>query len=237
MKISRTHIAAACCLAFATIQPALAKGDSPATINPASVSMKVIGKIKPASCNVQLNGSDTVDYGDIHPGWLKDEVSGNPLPNQNALQMAVICEARTTVGVSTTDDHKNTEVDNLDIHLAGLQTVQKSSAESFGLGISNGKKLGAYLVEFHDTQADGVVVGHGYVEKTFVNETDKAATVMYNRAGRAVTWAAKDAKTPLVGQQFHANLTVNATLDRAGALDLSKENKLDGGLTLSVVYL
>ncbi|CAI1874702.1 P pilus assembly protein, pilin FimA [Serratia quinivorans] len=193
-----------------------------------SAELKVTGKIVPTSCEIDLSGSGTVDYGDI---------SARELTGAAPIQLTISCDSKSQVAYKISDNRANTVVPNLIIPLDGSEGI--SSSYSFGLGKVGEKNLGAWNAVQSDLKVDGfaAVSMLNIGGDNFTQGSDLNHMPLVN--GNEYSWYRPDlgGSSPSTGKVFSSSIQIAAALDKAISLNQANEVKLDGSATLSVRYL
>jgi len=205
----------------------------------------VSGILVASACEVQLSNGGVIDYGNISANKIHDDPKGTSLGISAPIYLTINCGSTATqVGVDLSDSKVQSRVDQLVIASPVDNRSQLySNATNYGLGMSNGKKIGVYAVEISHGIVDGAASEFTHVkipELSFTHApTDYlllSANELSTRSSLA-TWVMKDAKAPAIGKLFKGDIKVSATVNNKKALDLSKEIKLNGEATLTVYYL
>ncbi|CAI0770411.1 DUF1120 domain-containing protein [Serratia quinivorans] len=212
-----------------------------------SVDLKVIGTITPVACTPTLSGGGTVDYGTIKADTLKaDDYTVLPV---KSLDFSITCDGNAKVAVNAFSGRMGTTVGDAEatngaatipagITLLGLDSTTVTM-QAFGLGLDGTKKIGGYATGIGVTgaKADGVEVdsinryGSGVWTKAVTNN------IMSSKTERHITWAATGTLTPVAFKTLAAKLDVQAFINKASELDITKPIHLDGLATIELVYL
>ncbi|MCU1760547.1 DUF1120 domain-containing protein [Pseudomonas sp. 14P_8.1_Bac3] len=201
---------------FNALFAALLLAGSASAFAASSVDLTVKGTITPSACEPTLSAGGLVDYGKIS---AKDLNADKPTHlGHQYLQFTLICDAPTPVAIRAQDNR------------AG------SSSESggyFGLGMINtDEKLGAMTLMLQSPVADGVTV-------STIGSLDNGSTWANERSlwtDNIVAAAVPGTLTPIMLQQFNADLRISPQIAPANQLTLTNEAAIDGSVTLSVVY-
>ncbi|WP_112362464.1 DUF1120 domain-containing protein, partial [Serratia quinivorans] len=208
-----------------------------------SVDLKVIGTIEPVACTPTLSGGGTVDYGTIKADTLKaDDYTVLPL---KSLDFSITCDGRTKVAVQAI----NGRLDSLAGATEGTSGTgstpvtlpELNSAGVAGLGLDGVAKIGGYGLVINPTSltADGVAVDSITWSAAGSTAWEKSATGgMFNSVpGRRLSWAATGTLIPVTFKNMAGKLNVQAYINKASELDITKPIKLDGLTTIELVYL
>jgi len=208
-----------------------------------SIDVRVIGTISPTACTPILAGGGTVDYGNIQPSSLAKDTYTTLEEKQ--LDFSITCDAPAKVAIKATSQRGNSAVSQVD---GSLDLVSISNAlfgnvntAAYGLGLDGGKGIGGYGLRLAaDTMmADNVAVDS---IQSNGNTTDWAKTSVGSLVNtpttmRYSTWAATGTTTPIAFTTLTGKLGVQAYINKASELDLTKPIALDGLTTLELVYL
>ncbi|WP_368643576.1 DUF1120 domain-containing protein [Castellaniella ginsengisoli] len=183
-----------------------------------SAQLKVTGSIAPASCSIAMPGGATIDLGKIASDTLeKDDVTLLE-PKSNKLQVS--CDAPTLFAIKTTDER------------AGTNSFL--SNDSYGLGTVGSIKIGYYIIQLTQAVADGKTVP--------VLRQSRAGSTSYEknpgaRLDRLMAFGAGNGLIPTAYKDLAVNIKLLPRIAQASTLPLNKEIKLDGLVTLELVYL
>ncbi|EKS9205431.1 DUF1120 domain-containing protein [Enterobacter cloacae] len=113
-----------------------------------SIDIKVTGKILPSSCTPAFpSGGGVADFGTMKVASL-NSTSATPLTDMKEIPVTITCEEATRVAVKFTDSRD----DSSPTDLIMMKTLYGSPTFTFGLGMYNGKKIGAYALALLRTQ-------------------------------------------------------------------------------------
>lgn len=214
-----------------------------------SVDLKVIGTITPVACTPTLSGGGTVDYGTIKADTLKaDDYTVLPV---KSLDFAITCDGNAKVAVNAFSGRMGTTVGDAEATNgastipAGItifgQDSSTSTAQAFGLGLDGTKKIGGYLTRFNNAnaKADGVAVDtitRRGPTGTWLAAAQKTANLV-SKTFLQPSWAATGTLTPVAFKTLATTLEVQAFINKASELDITKPIQLDGLATLELIYL
>ena len=209
-----------------------------------SVDLKVIGTITPVACTPTLSGGGTVDYGTIKADTLKaDDYTVLPV---KSLDFAITCDGNAKVAVNAFSGRMGTTVGDAEatngastipagISLLGSDTI----VQAFGLGLDGTKKIGGYRMRFNITsaKADGVVVDAIYRSGPTGTWVKAINGSLVSKSFTQPSWAATGTLTPVAFKTLSTTLDVQAFINKASELDITKPIQLDGLATLELIYL
>ncbi|HEJ0337319.1 TPA: DUF1120 domain-containing protein [Klebsiella aerogenes] len=216
-----------------TAGQAMAAGDS--------IDIKVIGQIVPAACAASVTGGGTVDYGTMKTSALSSD--DFTMLDVKTLDLNITCEAPVKIALKTTDMRSDSV-----IALTGKNWDMKAgsvaaSAQDFGLGMANGKNIGAWAMwmEPASIKADGNSVdaldttGTPTSSSTWTKSATGASWL--SSSGAYKSWGATGTTTPVALTTLTSTLSIQAGINKASELDLTKPVTLDGLATIQVYYL
>ncbi|NLU15356.1 MAG: DUF1120 domain-containing protein [Serratia liquefaciens] len=205
----------------------------------ASIEVKVIGTITPAACTPMVSGGGTIDYGTIKAGSLSlDEFTAL---DEKQLDLSISCAAPAKVALKATNNRSNTVAGATTDGAGGATLVNvfgKTNLPVVGLGIDGTHRIGGYVIKVESGTADGKAVDtiHNNVGETTWTKSGDGA--LYNdSAVRQVSWATTGTTDPVAFQKLTGKVTVQAYINKASELDLTKPVTLNGSSTIELVYL
>ncbi|MFT2791411.1 DUF1120 domain-containing protein [Serratia sp. T13T92] len=198
-------------------------------------SIKVIGTIKPGSCDISINGDAVLDYGDINSATLNANTFTDLATKTTKLN--VDCTAPTLFGIRSTDIAEGAN--------EGVGEVIGSSNLPnawFSLGkTSAGKIIGGYRLTSSITTA---LVDNAKPDAFLLSATEGSSWtsdigIQYfqTNALEILSWGIKDNKTPVVAQNVTLDLKIIPSIAPVNKLGSVDDVKLDGNATFDVVYL
>ncbi|MVW79078.1 DUF1120 domain-containing protein [Bordetella sp. 02P26C-1] len=203
-------------LAATALSPMLATAAS-------SVQMKVAGTIYPAACDISMPGGTTIDYGRIASATLnKDTVT--KIGDDVRAKVAVTCNAPTLFAIKSSDARAATK-----IAVAG-----SSPATLFGLGKSGSVNIGAYSINLVDPIDDAGK--RPRVLSTPVGSTVATATALVT-PGELVSFGEESGVKYAAHKSVTADMKFTTYIEKASALPLKGDIKLDGLATFELVYM
>ncbi|UUW17350.1 DUF1120 domain-containing protein [Serratia ureilytica] len=211
-----------------------------------SVDVRVIGTITPAACTPTLSGGGVVDYGTMNPNTLS-AAAYTVLPEHD-VDFAITCDAPAKVAITAINGRPNTAAGVTEGagQNAGVAPVQLfgRSANAVGLGLDGSSKIGGYAV---NVKTDTFTADSSSVSNIFVTGTPTTGTTwsasptgeIYHSGtvARYFSWAATGTTVPAAFTTLAGKLGVQAYINHASELDLTKPVTLDGLTTIELVYL
>lgn len=199
-----------------------------------SVDIKVIGTILPAACEASLSSGGVLDYGDIPAKTLKkDDIT---VLSVKTAAFAITCDSETKVALRSLDARAGTSVAVNGINL--LDTPITASTALNGLGAVGGVNTGAYAMAI-----DSLTLDHdGGIQLAEIQSMDNGQSWSLEPGH---TWFGGEGTilhrwgnpSPVAFTTMTGELMVQAVINKASELDLSKPIALDGLSTLELVYL
>ncbi|KFK93539.1 MULTISPECIES: DUF1120 domain-containing protein [unclassified Serratia (in: enterobacteria)] len=208
-----------------------------------SIDVRVIGTIDPAACTPTLSGGGTVDYGTIKPTALTTDAF-TVLPEKQ-LDFAINCDAPAKVAITAHSQRGASAVktDGTLTEIASIPGIFGStgSTATVGLGLDGTKGIGGYAIRL----AAGTMTADGVAVDSIIsnsNTTSWGSTLFGNlftsiENKRYSSWAKTGTTTPIAFTTLAGKLGVQAYINKASELDLTKPVVLDGLTTLELVYL
>lgn len=214
-----------------------------------SVDVKVIGTITPAGCTPTISGGGTVDYGTIKASSLSP--TDYTVLDTKSVDFAIVCDAPTKVSFSAVNGRPGSLAGAPEVGVvltgrvpSGVVLLNQTTMGAAGLGLSGSAKVGGYGLGFKnpDIMVDGVN------RQAFVSNdnatwrgdaTDYSAITFFSTIGsnRYFTVADIGGSVPVAFKNFSSKLYVQAYLNKASELDLTKPVQLDGLATIEMLYL
>lgn len=210
-----------------------------------SVELKVIGTITPVACTPTLGGGGSIDYGDMKADTLKQD-DYTVLP-EKTLNFAITCDGNAKVAVKVVNGRLDTLAGSTENPLSGAGktptgvTLTTGDA-AYGLGLSGTAKIGGYGIALGTPTADGTNVDSIYKSSnasitTWAKGNAKSALTTGSDELTLTSWATSGTLLPVAFKALDGTLSVQAYINKASALDMTKPVKLDGLATLELVYL
>lgn len=211
------------------------------------VDLNVTGTFSPPACSVSLGGGGAVDFGDIKADTLKQD--GYTTLAEKKLDITVSCNGATKVALHAI----NNRVGSMGAGTKGDTAAEPASWSPdgrysvVGLGMDGKTKIGSYRVSIDGNSVivDGNSMNILSRETTSKQWLYSPQTDLYNRhyADKMVSWGTtrvvgtSENSTVSAFKTMTAKLSVQAYMNKASELDLTKPVKLDGSTTLELVYL
>lgn len=194
-----------------------------------SVDLKVTGTLIVGSCTPTIPDSASVDYGDVAIAGL-NTTGANALGDRTT-NFTVTCESAMKVGFTTTDDRSNSEK-------TGLATGQDAT-HTFGLGFageSSNIPIGGYNIALEAPTYDS---NTGSILTSTDNGSTWNVTANANmvNGGTEVYTVGTSAGVPVAFKSATFPLTVSASTQGTGILNLIDDTPLDGQATITLKYL
>lgn len=210
-----------------------------------SVDVRVIGTITPTACVPTLAGGGTIDYGVIPPTSLATDAYTVLAEKQTTF--SIVCEAPAKVAVQFVNQRVGSLATSTNetstggqINYQNITLFSGGNIYAAGLGLDGTSKIGGYGMRM--VPGTYTVDGTTDVDNIFrVNSSGTfAATASgyaFSNEKRQISWASKGAILPVAFTTLSGQLAVQAFINKASELDLSKPVVLDGLSTIELVYL
>jgi type 1 fimbria pilin len=208
-----------------------------------SVDVRVIGTITPAACTPTLSGGGTVDYGTMKPDTLSD--TAYTLLSEQQLDFAITCDAPAKLALKAINGRPNTLAGGTEgvggYGVPPITLLGSTVARAAGLGMDGTAKIGGFAVALKgDT-----VTADGNTVSSLVSSNMGSSWSVGNGGeigGAAVannwrSWGATGTTTPVAFTNLAGKISVQAYLNHASELDLTKPVNLDGLTTIELIYL
>ncbi|NLU15357.1 MAG: DUF1120 domain-containing protein [Serratia liquefaciens] len=223
----------ACALAVLAITslPSLAK----------NIEVKVAGTITPSGCTPTLSGGGSVDYGTMASDTLT--LDAYTLLDRKTLDLTITCDAPVKLALETKNGRPNTlaGVDTEDtISGAGLSPVDGGDIKGavvVGLGLSGKARIGGYGLGIMSAMADSKTIELISRDGSSGEWNNKDTSIYSIGVKRQLSWGIRGSKDPAPFQNITLNLYVQAYINKASELDLTKPVVLDGLSTIELIYL
>ena len=210
-----------------------------------SVDIQVTGKIVPSSCTPAfISGGGIADYGTISVSSL-NSTSATPLADVKIIPISITCEEATRVAVTFNDAHADsgpTQV--LPTNFIDTE-FGREAYQTAGLGMYNGKKIGAYSLGIQMTK--GAVTNDAgddlYPTASRDNGTSWATTggerYLKVSTDKSELYSFSDTLggTPVAQTNVNFNVGVAAMINPTNDLNITDEATLDGLTNVELVYL
>lgn len=194
----------------------------------------VSGSIVPAACVPAVTGGAKFDYGGIKAASLsKDSFTSL---DKKYLDFSLTCSSPMKVALTAVDGRAGTAVAGGEPLGVGADMPYRI----FGLGQSEGKNIGSYAlgVRVSGLKVDGKTGFEG------ISSGDNGATwskgsysAIWMDQGRYSSVAEKDTLEPVALTTLTGTIDMQAVINKASELDLTKTINLDGLVSIQVNYL
>ncbi|WP_320727828.1 DUF1120 domain-containing protein [Enterobacter sp. 118C5] len=213
-----------------------------------SIDIQVTGKIVPASCTPAfVSGGGIADFGTMKAADLND-TTATALADTKIIPISITCESPTRVGVTFNDAHADS-APTADTPIAfGDYDFGISPDYTAGLGMYNGKKIGAYSMGIQKDagtatndagdrlypifQVDASMAS-AWGDKSGIHylqiKTDKSETYSFTNVSGG--------DAPVAQKQFNFNVGIMAQINPTNDLNIIDEATLDGLTNVELVYL
>ena len=208
-----------------------------------SVDVRVTGTITPTACTPTLSGGGTIDYGAINPTTLS-ATSFNVLP-EKTLDFIIACDAPAKIAIKGINQRKGsvagaTENGNSTAP-SPVQIFSRDKVGVVGLGKDGTKNIGGYGLRILPSSvlADSQSVdslAKAFSQAGWVN-IPSSGDVFDNTYTRMTSWSLPGTLDPLAFKTLSGKLSVQAYINKASELDMTKPIALDGLTTIELIYL
>lgn len=211
-----------------------------------SVDIQVTGKIVPASCTPAfISGGGIADYGTISVSSL-NATSTTPLADVKIIPISITCEEATRVAVTFNDAHADSGPTQVVPSTSFIDAeFGREAYQTAGLGMYNGKKIGAYSLAIQMTK--GAVTNDAgdelYPTASRDNGTSWATTggerYLKVSTDKSELYSFSDTLggTPVAQTKVNFNVGVAAMINPTDDLNITDEVTLDGLTNVELVYL
>ncbi|AHG19502.1 hypothetical protein Z042_07655 [Chania multitudinisentens RB-25] len=209
-----------------------------------SIDVRVIGTISPTACTPTLAGGGTIDYGTIKPTSLSADAY--TLLDEKQVEFTITCDAPAKIAVQVVNQRvgslagSTNETSSGGTAPAGPNVFGSANMGAAGLGLDGTVKIGGYGIRL----ATGTMLADGVAVDSIQsngNTTSWAKTeygsLLNSTSTRYSSWATTGTATPVAFTTLSGQLGVQAYINKASELDLTKPIALDGLTTLELVYL
>lgn len=207
----------------------------------ASTDVKVTGTITPAGCTPVLAGGGVIDYGNIRADDLS--ATNYTVLQTKQIDFSITCNAPAKVAVKAVDGRADTaagatQVGHGGIGFAPVNLFGQPQIFVAGLGMDGAKRIGGYGIRIANVTADGKSVdGIRSLDAASSWSPGQFGEIYSSVAQNYQSWAATGTLIPVAVQSLSGKLEVQAYLNKASQLDLTKPVALDGLTTIELVYL
>jgi len=210
-----------------------------------SIDVRVIGTISPTACTPTLSGGGTADYGNINPNTLS--LDAFTVLAEKQLDFSITCDAPAKLAIKATNARLGTVAGTTELAATGVATAPvnlfgKNGVGVVGLGLDGDKKIGGYAIRIAGSTVsiDGAKAAPLQSDNNGVSwtvTTDDLGSIYGRNSVRWNSWAVDGSKEPTAFTTLSGKLGVQAYINKASELDLSKPVVLDGLSTIELVYL
>lgn len=208
-----------------------------------SVDIQVTGKIVPSSCTPAfVSGGGIADFGTMKVASL-NSTKPTTLPDMKIIPISITCETATRIGVTFNDAHADSApTTDLSVAFADLD-LQTTPAYTAGLGMYNGKQIGAYSMGIQltsATNADGDTLYPVYSEDLQDWGTKSGNRYLQVKTDKSETFgfaASSGGMAPVAQKQINFSVGLSAIINPTNDLNVTDEATLDGLTNVELVYL
>ncbi|CAI1573992.1 DUF1120 domain-containing protein [Serratia proteamaculans] len=210
-----------------------------------SVELKVIGTILPVACTPTLSGGGSIDYGDMKASSLAQD--DYTVLDEKTLDFSITCDGKAKVAMKVVNGRLNTLAGATENPLSGAGKIPTgvtltTGDAAYGLGLAGSAKIGGYGIAIGTPTADGTAVDSIYKSAdasvtTWTKGAAKSSLTTSTDELTLTSWATSGTLVPVALRALAGKLSVQAYINKASALDMTKPTKLDGLATLELVYL
>lgn len=204
-----------------------------------SVDLTIKGTIAPIACKPNISGGGVIDYGVISPDSLKTDDFTNL--SRKTSNITITCDAPAKLGLYIINNRQGTTPGYpakriFDYPTPGAKLFDTASIAVLGLGMANDKPIGAWAARFVNVTADNTAAdvirsnNNGDYAK-FAGFTPGESRAIYS------TLAKTGELLPVAAKVFSYDIEVEAYINKASELDVSKPAALDGSATIELVYI
>ena len=202
-----------------------------------TASVKVVGTISPAACQISVGNNGVFDFGTISGFTLSQNDFTKMGPKQ--LNLSIICSSATKVAILSADNRISSTLNTV-MPFHGMGDLKGTN---YGLGMTAGNQsIGVYNLRLEpdtftaDAQNVRPFLANDIApDMNWVYFADKAEGLMMK--GRYMTWGPANSKTPLAFTTLSGKISAYIAINKASLLPLSNTIPLDGSATLQIVYL
>lgn len=210
-----------------------------------NIEIKVAGSITPSGCTPTLSGA-SVDYGTMTSDSLT--LDAYTTLDRKSLDLTITCDEPVKLAFETKNGRPNTlaGADEDAISGAGLSPISAPSSPLnswlqgtavVGLGLSGSGHIGGYVVTIGGISASGVSVQTISRDGSSGKWTDGGGNLYGIGVKKKISWKKGDVVEPVAVQALTMSLNVQAYINKASELDLTKPIVLDGLSTIELIYL
>jgi len=192
-------------------------------VEAAGADLSVKGTLQPGACNLTLGNGGTFDAGTMTSESLYSD-SWATFTMSGTVPLSVTCTTPTRFGLRLQDNRAGSVLDESPI--------------TYGLGTSNGQKIGSWHSWMDVVQSDGQSVDALHrIDSSAPWEPNSPDPAWRHGPEFLVSFTAAGDTLPAAFDHISAELMGNVTLNNTVDLDVSQQVQLDGSATLELVYL
>ncbi|MEB0106787.1 DUF1120 domain-containing protein [Pseudomonas sp. MH9.3] len=192
-----------------------------------SAQLSVRGTITPASCNLSLTGSGTIDYGVIRSGELS-QTAFNPR-EERTTSLSINCGSTPArFGLAFTDLQAGSKV-------PGILGAGFTEAQNYGLGSVASRRTGGYSITLKDLRSSATTLYP--IMRTSSSGAWQTSDGKVAQVPSQYSWRNSSSLSPVSVTQMTGTIAVKAVINKAQDLNLSSDVTIDGRATLVLSYL
>lgn len=210
-----------------------------------SVDIQVKGKIVPSACSPAfISGGGIADYGTITVASL-NSTSATPLEDIKIIPISITCEEATRIAVTFNDAHADSGPTQVLRTFFIDDEFGREAYQTAGLGMYNGKKIGAYSLGIQLTKG---AVTNDAGDELYPTASRDNGTSWQTTGGQRYLKVNTDKSelysfsntlggTPVAQTKVNFNVGVAAMINPTNDLNITDEANLDGLTNVELVYL
>ncbi|KFC76669.1 DUF1120 domain-containing protein [Buttiauxella agrestis] len=201
-----------------------------------STDVHVLGSIAPAACTPILSGGGVVDYGTIKTNALA--ATDYTTLDVKTVDLSITCSSPTQIGIKAINGRMGSLAGGTEGVGGGSNPPVALSVSNHvvGLGLEGDAKIGGYGIGYGVPMLDGVAVSNVWRNSASTSWSNSASPNLYGTGAEIITSWGNNA-LPVAFTTMTVPVKVQAYINKASELDLSKQVKMDGLTTLEMVYL
>ncbi|TSD60058.1 DUF1120 domain-containing protein [Variovorax sp. KBS0712] len=196
-----------------------------------SAELRIAGTITPSPCTPVFTGGGVVDYGKIPASSLNP--TAQTTLAEKTIQLSITCGAPLRFGFKVIDERAASAV-------TSLETIPGATPNmKFGLGTSDGKKIGAYSLQVTGQTANGGGYAAVLVSRTSGHDWNFLVNQegLSSAEGRLISFSSTPINWPSANESVTADIRVTTAIDQGSNLPLTHAIPLDGLSTFELIYL
>ncbi|HIF6298121.1 TPA: DUF1120 domain-containing protein [Klebsiella michiganensis] len=202
-----------------------------------SFGINISGVISPAACTVDITGGSTIDYGSIPVHNLRSDKETTL--EKKSTGLTIMCDAPTRVAFRTMDNRSGTTF-TPSTWLTVLDTSFPPEMDNglLGLGVDGSSNpIGGWMVALNNISTDTADTVHPIQSHNFGGRWGSVGLVFLSSSDSLISFALPDEWTPASFRTLHGTLDIQAVLAPVLTLNLSQPIRLDGSVTVEMIYL